>query len=67
MSVLFVFIILIYVAVRILKEQSGMGDFYRSMGDNKRANESDSAVAAAGTFIAFLVIIIILALLGVGQ
>ena len=67
MGVLFVFIILIYVAVRILKEQSGMGDFYRSMGDNKRANESDSAVAAAGTFIAFLVIIIILALLGVGQ
>ena len=67
MGVLFVFIILIYVAVRILKEQSGMGDFYRSMGDNKRANESDSAVAAAGTFIAFLVIIIILALFGVGQ
>ena len=67
MGVLFVFIILIYVAVRILKEQSGMGDFYRSMGDNKRANESDSAVAAAGTFIAFLVIIIILGLFGVGQ
>ena len=67
MGVLFVFIILIYVAVRILKEQSGMGDFYRSMGDNKRANESDSAVAAAGTIIAFIVIIIILALLGAGQ
>lgn len=28
MGVLFVFIVLIYVAVRILKEQSGMGDFW---------------------------------------
>lgn len=61
------FISLVYIAIRILKEESGMGDFYRSMGWTKRANESDTAVAAAGTFIAFLVIIIILALLGVGQ
>ena len=67
MGGLFVFIILIYVAVRILKEQSGMGDFYRSMGDNKRANESDGAVGCAVIFLAFIVIIIILALLGVGQ
>ena len=67
MGVLFVFIILIYVAVRILKEESGMGDFYRSMGDNKRANESDGAVGCAVIFLAFIVIIIILALLGVWQ
>ena len=67
MGGLFVFIILIYVAIRILKEESGMGDFYRSMGYNKRANESDSAVGCAGTFLVFIVIIIILALLGVGQ
>ena len=67
MGGLFVFIILIYVAIRILKEESGMGDFYRSMGDNKRANESDGAVGCAGTFLVFIVIIIILALLGVGQ
>ena len=60
MGGLFVFIILIYVAIRILKEESGMGD-------NKRANESDSAVGCDGTFLAFIVIIIILALLGVGQ
>lgn len=61
------FISLVYIAIRILKEESGMGDFYRSIGCTKRANESDTAVALAGTFIGFLVIIIILALLGVGQ
>ena len=54
MGGLFVFIILIYVAVRILKEQSGMGDFYRSMGDNKRANES--SMPGSQSIITFLFI-----------
>lgn len=67
MGALLVIIILIYYAVRILKEESGMGDFYRSMGQEKRANESDTAVGCAGSFLVFLAIIVILALLGVGQ
>lgn len=67
MGILLAIIAAIYIAIKILKEQSGMGDFYRSTGDNKRANDSDTAVGCAVTFITFIVIIVILVLLGVGQ
>lgn len=74
------FIGAIYIAVRIIKEESGNGDFYRSMGDiykgkneemrkayYKKGSESDGAVGCCTVFLIFIGIIVLLALCGVGQ
>lgn len=67
MGLFFGFIAAIYIAIRILKEESGNGDFYRSVGMTKRANDSDTAVGCATTFLIFVGIIVVMALLGVGS
>ena len=55
MGIVLGFIGAIYIAARILKEEWGMGDFYRSVGMTKRGNESDSAVAGCILFFGFLI------------
>ncbi len=56
MGIVFGFIAAIYIAIRIIKEEWGQGDFYRSVGMTKRGNESDSAVAGSIMFLLFIVI-----------
>lgn len=72
------FIGAIYVAYKIVREESGNGDFYRSMGDMykkqgkddaakyqyKKASESDGAVGCSVIFLGFVVFIIIAVLIG---
>lgn len=67
MGLFVAFICVIFIAVKIFAEQKGMGKFYRSVGDKKRASEADTAVGCAGTFLVVLAIMFILVLLGVGQ
>lgn len=76
-----VFIGLVYVAIKIVSEDRGMGDFYRNMGDMyrkngneeaakyqyKKAGDSDAAVGCSVIFLAVVGIGILMALLGCGS
>lgn len=78
---IFAFFGLIYIAYKILTEEWGMGDFHRDsakmyeqMGkpdfakyERKKASDSDGAVALCIMFLAFVGIIVLLALCGVGS
>ena len=59
---IFVFFGLIYIAIRIVKEEWGMGDFYRSVGMTKRGKETDSAVGSSVVFLGFIAIIFLMTL-----
>ena len=71
------FIAAIYVAYKIVSEEWGNGDFYRSMGDMykkqgkndaakyqyKKASESDGAVGCSVIFLGFVAMVVIMTLL----
>lgn len=62
MGLFLAFIGAIYIAIRIVKEEWGMGDFYRSVGMEKRGNESDGAVGCCVIFLGFVAIIFLMTL-----
>ena len=73
------FIGAIYVAYKIVREESGNGDFYRSMGDMykkqgkddaakyqyKKASESDGAVGCSVIFVSACTILVIPIIIGI--
>ena len=70
------FLCMIYVAYKIVGEEWGMGDYYRSMGkmyeqqgrpdlakyQYKKANDSDGAVGCCMVFLGFVGIVFLMAL-----
>ena len=71
----FSFLCMIWVAYKIVGEEWGMGDYYRNCARNennpevkkaynKRASDSDGAVALSVLFLGFVGIIFIVALVG---
>ena len=69
------FLCMIWVAYKIVGEEWGMGDYYRNCARNennpevkkaynKRASDSDGAVALSVLFLGFVGIIFIVALVG---
>ena len=74
---IFLFVFGIYAAYKIVTEESGNGDFYRSRGDMyrkqgkndaakyqyKKAGESDLAVGCSTIFLVFVGILVLITLL----
>ena len=69
------FLCMIWVAYKIVGEEWGMGDYYRNCARNeknpevrkaynKRASDSDGAVALSVLFLGFVGVIFIIALVG---
>ena len=69
------FLCMIWVAYKIVGEEWGMGDYYRNCARNeknpevrkaynKRASDSDGAVALCVLFLGFVAIVFIVALFG---